>query len=141
MSTILSGSPVVELYGDVYAEALKHVVDNLQQVNFVEQRVGAYNVGVTLIEFAIASFLRAVGAPYWLNLESLERELQFAAVLNHEAGKWHSEVVAQPLFAESGCQSRTVAVKQLFVRCVLEEVSGVEYFEKQFIAFFSVFAH
>lgn len=39
---------VVELYGDVYAEALKHVVDNLQQVNFVEQRVGADNVGVTL---------------------------------------------------------------------------------------------
>ena len=120
---------------------MKHVVDNLQQVNFVEQRVGADNVGVTLVEFAIASFLRAVGAPYWLNLESLEWELQFAAVLNHEAGKWHRKVVAQPLFAESGCQSWTVAVKQLFVRCVLEEVSGVEYFEKQFVAFFSVFAH
>lgn len=47
---------LLSLYGDVYAEALEYVVDNLQQVNFVEQRVGAYNVGVTLVEFAIASF-------------------------------------------------------------------------------------
>ena len=120
---------------------MEYVVDNLQQVNFVEQRVGADNVGVTLIEFAIASFLRAVGAPYWLNLESLERELQFAAVLDHETGKRHSEVVAQAFFAESGCQSWTIALEQLLIRCVLEEVSGVEYFEKQFVAFFSVFAH
>ena len=78
---------------------MKHLIDDLQKVNLVEQRVGADDVGIALIKLAVSTFLRAVGTPHRLYLESLEGELQFAAVLHHKASEWHGEVVAKPLLA------------------------------------------
>jgi len=40
--------PIVEFYADPDAEACENFVDDLHQFYFVEQRVGAHNVGIAL---------------------------------------------------------------------------------------------
>ena len=87
MSTSLSGAPIssaipastlrlLSLIVTVYVEAGKHLVDELEQFNLVDERVGSYNVGVTLVKFAVTAFLRSVGTPHGLNLETLEGETE-----------------------------------------------------------------
>ena len=83
MSTILSAAPitsampvrifaVVDLDGDTNAEAGEDFVDNLHEFDLIEERIGADNVGIALVELAITAFLRTVSTPYGLDLVALE---------------------------------------------------------------------
>ena len=81
--------PVVDLDDDVDAEFLEDFGGDLHQFGLVEQGVGADDVGVALVELAVAAFLGTVGAPHGLHLVPLEREGDLALVLDHIAGEWH----------------------------------------------------
>ena len=112
--------PVVELDADAHAEARENGVYDLHQFHFIHQRVAAHYVGVALVEFAIAPLLRAVGAPYGLDLVALEGENQLLAVHDHVAREGNGQVVAQAFLAEFGGQARRIARKQLLVGEILE---------------------
>ena len=66
---------VVDFDADADAEAGEHFIHDLHQFHFVEERVGAYDIGVALVELAVASLLRAVGAPNGLYLKAFEGHL------------------------------------------------------------------
>ncbi len=105
------------------------------------QRVATHHIGVALIEFAVASFLRTVGTPYGLYLEALEGHLQVGTVLHHEAGEGYSQVVAQTLFTQLRGEAREVARFKVFGIYGFHEVAGVEYLEEELIPLFAVFTH
>lgn len=71
ISMSLSGAPdhlgdtgqhlaVIELYCYGNPEAREYLVDHLKQFDLVEKRVRADDVGVALVELAVATFLRTV---------------------------------------------------------------------------------
>ena len=93
---------VVDLDGDANTEAGEDFVDNLHEFDLIEERIGADNVGIALVELAIAAFLRAIGAPNGLDLVALEGKGEFFAVLHDKTGEGHGEVVAKSLLAELG---------------------------------------
>ena len=64
--------PVVNLCADTYAEVGKHSVDDLHEFHLIEQRVAPHDVGIALVEFAVASLLRTVGPPHGLYLVAFE---------------------------------------------------------------------
>ncbi len=123
-------------------EACKHLVDELEQLNLVDERVGAYNVGVTLVKFAVTAFLRSVGTPHGLNLESLERELKFVTVLDNVTRKWNREVVTQSLFTQLRCElaGAFAGVEQCGVGSA-QVVARVQNLKEELVAFFAVFPH
>ena len=84
---------VVDVYGDAYAEIGKDTTGHLHEVNLAEQRVGAYDVGIALVELAVASPLRTVGTPYGLHLIATEGQGELVAVHNDIAGEGDGEVV------------------------------------------------
>ena len=61
---------------------MKDLIHNLDQFDFVHQRIGTYHISVTLIKFAVTSFLRTVSTPYRLYLVTLERESDIITVLH-----------------------------------------------------------
>ena len=132
---------VVEFDSYANVEAAEYIVDDVQQLHLVEQRVGADDVAVALIELTVATLLRAVGAPHGLYLVTLEGECEFVAVHNNIASKGHSEVISQSLLAQAGCQAGSVALAQLGIFDTRKEVARVENFEKEFITFFAIFSH
>ena len=93
---------VVDLDGDANTEAGEDFVDNLHEFDLIEERIGADNVGIALVELAIAAFLRAIGTPNRLDLVALEGEGELFAVLHDETGEGHGEIVAKSLLAELG---------------------------------------
>src|SRR5690606_38757123 len=88
----------------VYAELFEHSFDHHDDFHFAYQRVGTHDVGVALIELAVSSLLRTVGAPARMHLVPPERKGYLVPVHNHVAGKWHGEVVAKALFRDGGRQ-------------------------------------
>ena len=132
---------VVDFDGNTDAKAREHFVNDLHQLHLVEERVATHHVSIALIEFAIASFLRTVGAPNGLNLETLEGKLEFFAVLHHIACKGHSEVIAQAFLTKLSSKSSSGVSFILLGGNRACEVSAVENFEEQFVAFFSIFSH
>ena len=132
---------VVDFYCDTDAETGENSVDNLHQLHFVEQRIRAYDIGVTLIELAITAFLRTVCTPDRLYLIPLERQLKLLPVHDDIACKGNGEVVAQSLFTQTRCKMQRIAFVKLFVSHLSNEISGIEDLEKQFVALFTVFSH
>ena len=132
---------VIDFDADANAETSEHLIDNLHQFNFIQERVGADDIGVTLIELAVASLLRTVGTPNRLNLETLERHLEFIAVLHHIACERHGEVVAQALFAEACGEAGGRVAAIVFSADAAAEIARVKNLEEQFVAFFSIFTH
>ena len=132
---------VVHLDGHADAKAAEHLVDDLDELHLVEQRVGTHHVGVTLEELAVAALLRTVGTPYGLYLVALEGECQFVLMHHHITGKGYGEVVAQALFADACSQLGRAAVLQFFGLDISQEVARVENLEEQLVAFLSVLAH
>ena len=63
---------VVNLDAHTDAEAVEYLIDNLHQLHLVEQRVAAYHVSIALVELAVATLLRTVGAPHGLDLKAAE---------------------------------------------------------------------
>ena len=141
MSTILSGCPdifgntskylsVVQLYLNVDTELGEYGVHDLHQLHFVNQRVRPNHVGIALIELSIPSLLWAVGSPHGLNLVTLEWHLQFVAVHYHIASKGNSEVVAQSLLANLGCQFQHIVAYELLGRHFADEIARIKDFEQ-----------
>ena len=86
-----------DLYVD--PQLRKDRINHLHQFHLIEQRVGAYDVGIALEKLAIPPLLRSVGPPHWLDLKTLERQLQFIPMHNHIACKRHRQVVPKPFLA------------------------------------------
>ena len=86
--------------GNADAKGGKHGVNHLHEVNFAQQRVCTDNIGIALVEFAVAPALGTVGTPDGLHLEASEGQGDFFAMHDNVARKGHGEVVAQPLFAK-----------------------------------------
>ena len=117
------------------------LVDYLDKLQLVDERVAAHHVHVALVELAVTPLLRAVGTPHGLYLVTAEGEGDFVPVLHHEAGEWHGEVVAQPLLADAAGEARAVAGQQLVVGEARQVVARVEHLEQQLVALVAVFAH
>ena len=132
---------VIDFDAHVDAESREHLVHDLHQLHLVEQGIGAHHVGIALVKLAVTSLLRAVGAPYGLDLIAFERQLQLVAVLHHEAGEGHGEVVAQSLFTEAGGQLCGILFAVFIGRHLASEVARIENFEEQFVALFAIFPH
>ena len=106
---------VVDLDLHIDTQAGEHGVDNLHQFNLVEQGVAANNIGITLIELAIATTLRTVGTPYGLNLIAFERQLEFVAVHDNIACEGHGEVVAQSFLTDAGSKAQRIGILEFVV--------------------------
>ena len=76
-----------------------------------------------------------------MDLETLEWHLQVVAMLDDKTGKGHSQVVAKPFLADFGCKSCCLVVVDQRSVDAVQEIAGVEYLEKQTVAFVAVFAH
>ena len=65
------------VYLDLYidTQASEDGIDNLHEFDLIEQGVATNDVGVALVELAITTTLRTVGAPYGLYLIALKRQL------------------------------------------------------------------
>ena len=87
---------------------MKYPVDNLDQFKLIQLGSTADDIHIALVELTVASLLRTVGAPYRLNLVTLEREGDFILVLNDIAGERNSEVIPQALLADLHGQSLAV---------------------------------
>src|SRR5258706_6374950 len=71
---------VIELDGIVrYIQFRKNFPDHQNDLRFTDQRTGADHIGIALIKFAVAPFLRPVGTPYRLDLVTLERKCNIMA--------------------------------------------------------------
>ena len=132
---------VVQLDGYPYAQTGEYLVDHLDELYLVQQRVGAHHVGIALVELAITPLLRTVGPPHGLNLITLEGEGKFVAVHHHKAGKGHGEVVTEPLLAQAGSQAVEIALGQVGLRNIREEIARVEHLEEQLVTLLAIFAH
>ena len=93
---------VVDFKGYFDTQFLEHGIDHLYQFQLVEQGGAANHVGIALVEFAVAAFLRAVGTPHGLQLIAAEGEGELVAVLDNKTSKGYGEVVAQTTVAYSG---------------------------------------
>ena len=60
---------------------------------------------------------------------------------HHKTGEWNSEVVAQSFLAHLGSEMQGIAFAEFLIGDLCQAVAGVEYFEKQFVAFLTIFAH
>ena len=132
---------VVEFDGHAYAEPAEHFVSDEQELHLIEQRVGAHDVSVALVEFAVSAALRTVCTPYGLYLIAFEGELQFVAVLHDVTCKGYGEVVAETLFAELCRELRCGSLLVELGGDATCEVAGVENLEKEFVALLAIFAH
>ena len=97
---------------------------NLNQLQLAEQAVRTDDIHVTLVELAIAAFLRTVSTPYRLNLVALEGETELLAVLHDIARKGNGQVITQT-----------------FLRCQRRFLAAVLNTEKEFVAFLAVLTH
>ena len=132
---------VVQFHHYRYFERLERLVNHLDQFGLVQQRIAAHHIGIALIELAITSFLRTVGAPHRLNLIAFERKRQLVAMLHHITCKRHRQVVTQTFFGDLRRQFDTVACQQLVVGQPRCKIARVQHFEQQFVALFAIFAH
>ena len=87
--------PVVDHDRHADAELGEHGVDDLHQLDLIEQRVAAYDIGIALIELTVAAFLGAVSAPYGLNLIALERKLELLTVHDDIACERHGQIITR----------------------------------------------
>ncbi len=133
---------VVDMQAYTDTQAAIHLLHYLYQFHFADERVGADHVHITLVELAVTPFLRAVGTPDGLYLETLEGELYLVAVLHHKARKRYGQVVAQPFFTHDarGFADTQVCPCELFAQRG-HPVARIEYLEEQFVALLAVFAH
>ena len=112
MQTYINTQPAIDFF------------DDLNQLQFADQAVTADHIHVALVELAIAAFLRTVGTPYRLDLETLERETDFFAVLHYVPCERNGQVISQTFLRR----------QRRFLAAVLDP-------EQQFVAFLAVFAH
>ena len=132
---------VVKLDDDANAKTAENFVDESDKFYLIEEGIAANDIGVALIELAVTSLLRAIGTPHRLNLIALEWELQLIAVLHHIACERHCEVVAQTFLADARGEMQAIALSELLVGGFSEEIAAVKHLEKEFVAFFAIFAH
>ena len=102
--------PVVKLDLDTNAETREHLVEYLNQLHLVEQRIASHDIAIKLIELAIPSLLRPVCPPNGLHLIALERQLKLFPVHHHIACKGNGEVVAKTFFTDLCRQMECVAL-------------------------------
>ena len=81
------------------------------------------DVDVALHELAVATLLRALGAPHRRDLDRAEDGRQLAAVARVEARERHRQVVAQPQIGELGGVVGRGA-DRVGVESALEDVEG-----------------
>ena len=132
---------VVEFQDHPDAETAEHLIDHLEQFNLIDERVRADHIGVTLVELAVAAFLRTVGAPYGLDLIPFERHLEVVAVLHHIAGERHRQVVAQSLLTDFGGQLGIVDIGYLSRVDILHVFPRVENLEEELVTLLAIFPH
>ena len=132
---------VVNLNSYAYSKTCEYSVNNLHQLHFVEQRIRAYDIGIALIEFAIATLLRAVSTPYWLYLITLERQLNLITMLNNVACKRNCQIIAQTFLAKFCCKMKRITLHKLIVREFGEIIARIEHFEEQLVALLAILAH
>ena len=125
---------VVHLQRHADAEGLEHPFDDLDQFDLAQQRARADHVDVALVEFAVAAFLRPVGAPHGLNLVAFEGERQFALMLHDVTRERHRKVVTKSFFADF----RRAA--HLLVRQSGGVVARIENLEQELVALVAVLA-
>src|SRR6056297_2606729 len=90
---------VVDFDGGTFQSQIgKDSILQLDKFQFLKQRIGTHNIGITLIKLTETSFLRTVGTPHRLNLISLERKIYLVLVHYHITGKGHSKVVTEGFF-------------------------------------------
>src|SRR6478736_1077491 len=77
------------------AERHEHVGGRRQQLGLNRHRRRTDGVHIALEEFAKTPFLGTVSAPYGLHLVALEELRQLAAILGHDTGERHCQVVAE----------------------------------------------
>ena len=129
---------VVYLYADIYIQFAEDLVGYLYQLQFVYLGLAAYHIHIALVEFAVASLLRAVRSPYRLNLEAFEREGNLVLVLDNISCKWNGKVVAQSLLAN--LKGEGIAVRELFSINSGKGLAGVEYLEEQLVSLVAILA-
>ena len=115
--------PVVDLDAHAHAHAAEDIVHDLDQFEFIQQRLASDHIDVTLVKLAVTALLRPVGPPYGLDLVAFEGEENLVLVLDHETGERHGQVVTEPFLRR----------ERRFLPAVLDA-------EQQFIALFAVFS-
>ena len=133
--------PVVDEQPHADVQAAVDFINHLDEFRFVQEGVAAHDVHVALVKFAVASFLRPVGAPHGLYLVAFEGEREFALVLHDKPREGHGQVIAQAFLRNAVGQADAVAFREFVVRDGGEEVPGVQDFEQQLVTFLPVFAH
>ena len=63
---------VVDLDFYTDAQAREYGIDNLHKLYLVEERVGAYDIGIALVELTVTTLLGSVSSPYGLYLVAFE---------------------------------------------------------------------
>ena len=100
------------------------LLHDLDEFEFSYKTITSNHIHIALIELAVTSFLRTVGTPDGLDLESFEGKTDLLAVLHHVAGKRNRKVVTQPLLGS----------QRSFLTAILDA-------EEQLVALFAVLAH
>ena len=115
---------VVNMQAHTDAETAIDLLYDLDKFQLTEQAVRTNDIHVALIELAVTSFLRTVGTPDGLNLETFEGERELFAVLYHVTRERNGQVVTQT-----------------FLRCKRGFLAAVLDAEKELVAFLSVLTH
>ena len=132
---------VVDLDLHINTKTCEYGIDNLHEFNLIEQGVATDNIGITLIELAVATTLWTVGTPYGLYLIALERQLEFVAVHHYIACKRDGKVIAKTLLADTGSKTKRIGILEFVVAHLTEEVTTIEHLEEEFVALFAILAH
>jgi hypothetical protein len=115
---------VVDLYGVIFnAQSFENIFDHQNDLGFAEEGVCAHYVGITLVEFAVSSFLGTVGSPHRLNLVSFKREAYFVTVHYHVSCEGNGEVVAQAFFGDIGGNQFRVSGFQFLAVNIFQKIS------------------
>ncbi len=89
---------IVEMDCGGKAKLAEHFIEYQEVFHFIDQRIAANNISITLKEFAVTAFLRTICPPYRLDLIASERESDVVLMLCYIAGKRHGKIVTQPFF-------------------------------------------
>lgn len=136
--------PVVDPDLDGDAQLLEGLAVDSRQFDLVDEGLAAYDVGVALVEFAVAASGGTVGAPDGLHLVAFERKGQLSMVHGDKASERNGEVIAKGSLGEV---TIIFAVEDIFegftglfyVLGIAQAV--VEDLKDELITLISIFAH
>ncbi len=125
-------------------QATEHCIDHRQHLGLDGHRAAPDAIDVALVEFAIASPLRPIGAPDGLNLIAPKRQRQVVQMRRDHPRERHGQVIAQRHIGQLACEQagRALALRQRHHRARrrFQLVAALEDAEQQTVAFFAVLA-